>query len=187
MQQKIICSKCGAENAANTQFCLYCGSILQENCPNCGNAVSPGSKFCSVCGAGLGWGVKIKDLKQQMFQMESNLVSMVTQAGKDMKADLLSSNADIKATLASYSNELLSQHNMLNDTVTNINRLIREEHNLSQSRMLIKLGLAFNGLGLAAIGASFLMSNIPYLTFGGIGLVLLGFILQFISVFIGGK
>lgn len=187
MQQKILCSKCGAENAANTQFCLYCGTILQDNCPNCGSAVGPGSKFCSVCGAGLGWGTRIKDLQQQILQMENNMISTVTQTGKDVRTDLLNSSAELKATLASYSNELLAQHNMLNSTVEHIDKLIREEHSLTLSRTLIKLGLAFTGIGLAAIGASYVLKDISYLALGGLGLVLIGFIFQFISAFVSGK
>ncbi|MEJ2248351.1 MAG: zinc ribbon domain-containing protein [Candidatus Lokiarchaeota archaeon] len=53
-----ICQKCGAENKANSEFCVYCGQNFKEQnnsktCPNCGATQLLKAKFCGKCGAKL--------------------------------------------------------------------------------------------------------------------------------------
>ena len=186
MQQKILCSKCGAENTNNTQFCLYCGAILQDNCPNCGSAVSPASRFCSTCGAGLGWGMRIKDMQQQIFQTENSLMSSMSQISKDLKNDLSMVSGDLKGSLSAYGNELLAQQTALHNTATSINRLVQAEHRMAFSRSLHKIGLGLIGGGLGIIGLAYVLSDFSILAIVGIGVVLIGFILQVVSSFYTG-
>lgn len=58
---KVLCRKCGAENAANAKFCSKCGSVLTDTspnpadatraiCPECGSENNPNARFCSRCG-----------------------------------------------------------------------------------------------------------------------------------------
>lgn len=183
MQQQLICGKCGAENSSNTQFCLYCGAIIQDNCPNCGSVVNPASKFCSTCGAGLGWGNRIKDLQQQIFQTENTMVGAFSQYSKDMRSDFAATADDLKSTLSAYSNEFMVQQNLLNTTSSQIQRLVQAQRSMGLSVTLMKLGLGFIGLGLAILILSYFMQEIPMLAVGGIGVVLLGFVLEFISIF----
>lgn len=187
MQQKIICSKCGAENPANTQYCLYCGAILQDICPNCGSVVVPTSKFCSNCGAGLGWGLRIKDIQQQILQTENKVTTSFNQYSQDVKDNVSNTVGDLKATLSNYSGDLLAQQNVLTNTTANIQRLVREEHRMSLSRSLNKIGLALTGAGLGIIGLSYVLTDYSMLlALAGMGVILIGFILQFISAFYTG-
>jgi class 3 adenylate cyclase/tetratricopeptide (TPR) repeat protein len=50
----VICSHCGAANAAEQKYCDECGLPLAESCPACGAGHRPGAKFCGECGAPLG-------------------------------------------------------------------------------------------------------------------------------------
>lgn len=183
MEQKITCSKCGAENNAGTQYCLYCGAILQDNCPNCGSVVSPMAKFCSTCGTGLGWGLRIKEVQQQISQTEGNVVAAFHQQSQDIKNSFAATGAELKNVLSSYSNDFLAQQSILTNTTSNIQRLVREEHRMSQARTLNKIGLALMGVGLAVIGASYVLTQYSFLALAGLGIILIGFILQFISAF----
>jgi hypothetical protein len=187
VQQKLICSKCGAENNSNTQFCLYCGAIMQDNCPNCGSMVNPASKFCSTCGAGLGWGNRIKDLQQQVFQTENTLMSSLNQYSKDMRNDFTATTDDLKATLSSYGNEFLAQQNLLNSTSGQIQKLVQAAQRMTTSVTLTKIGMGLIGLGLAVLILSYIMPDITMLALSGIGIALLGFILQLISIFFTGR
>ncbi len=49
----MICSNCGADNAAGRRFCDECGTVLSSGCPNCGEPNRPGAKFCGNCGTTL--------------------------------------------------------------------------------------------------------------------------------------
>ncbi len=184
MQQKIICSKCGAENPPDTQYCLYCGAILQDICPNCGSVVVPTSKFCSNCGAGLGWGMRLKDIQQQIFQTESKLTTSFTQYSQDVKDNVSNTVGDLKTTLSTYSGDLLAQQNVLANTTASIQKLMREEHRMSLSRSLTKIGLALTAAGLGVISLSYVLKDYSMLlALAGMGIILIGFILQFISAF----
>ena len=44
------CSKCQFENPEGSNFCLDCGSKLEQSCPQCENALPTGAKFCNKCG-----------------------------------------------------------------------------------------------------------------------------------------
>jgi class 3 adenylate cyclase/tetratricopeptide (TPR) repeat protein len=49
----MVCSNCGATNAAGAKFCNDCGTRLALECPNCGTSNPPGAKFCSECASPL--------------------------------------------------------------------------------------------------------------------------------------
>jgi adenylate cyclase len=48
------CSECGAENPAQTRFCVSCGTDQATACPSCGALSQPGARFCGACGSALG-------------------------------------------------------------------------------------------------------------------------------------
>jgi len=50
----MVCSNCGATNAAGAKFCNDCGTRLALECANCGTANPPTAKFCSECASPLG-------------------------------------------------------------------------------------------------------------------------------------
>src|SRR5216683_6205898 len=45
----MVCSHCGAENAAGAQFCNRCAAPLSKRCPQCNFENGPEAKFCSQC------------------------------------------------------------------------------------------------------------------------------------------
>ena len=53
-EEPVICSNCGAANAAEQKYCDECGTPLAESCPTCGAGHRPGAKFCGECGTVLG-------------------------------------------------------------------------------------------------------------------------------------
>jgi DNA-directed RNA polymerase subunit RPC12/RpoP len=60
MDQKVVCQKCGSENAAGLQFCGTCGAKLpavaqkgEIACPACGFQNPPSQHFCGNCGVKL--------------------------------------------------------------------------------------------------------------------------------------
>src|SRR4051794_18382371 len=46
----MVCSSCGATNAASRRFCLECGTPLATSCPACGGPNEPNARFCGSCG-----------------------------------------------------------------------------------------------------------------------------------------
>ncbi|APW99582.1 hypothetical protein CHINAEXTREME_18205 [Halobiforma lacisalsi AJ5] len=49
------CPDCGADAAPDANFCLQCGTVLEESslptyCPSCGEPFDRGDEFCSNCG-----------------------------------------------------------------------------------------------------------------------------------------
>ena len=53
MRGSMVCSSCGASNAATRRFCLECGNPLSVACPDCGATNEPNARFCGGCGVGL--------------------------------------------------------------------------------------------------------------------------------------
>lgn len=60
MDQKVVCQKCGSENAAGLQFCGVCGAkllgVAQKSeiaCPDCGFQNPHSQHFCGNCGVKL--------------------------------------------------------------------------------------------------------------------------------------
>ncbi|MFI5254854.1 MAG: zinc-ribbon domain-containing protein, partial [Candidatus Limnocylindrales bacterium] len=50
----MVCSNCGATNAAGAKFCNDCGTRLALTCDNCGTTNPPTARFCSECASPLG-------------------------------------------------------------------------------------------------------------------------------------
>ena len=48
------CSKCRAENLAESSFCAECGAKIEMTCTACGAGHPPGAKFCRKCGERIG-------------------------------------------------------------------------------------------------------------------------------------
>jgi hypothetical protein len=135
----------------------------------------------------LGWGNRIKDLQQQIFQTENTMVGALNQHSKDVRSDFASTTDDLKATLSAYCTEFMSQQNLLNNTSNQIQRLVQAQRSMSLSVALTKIGLGLIGVGLAVLILSYFMQEIPLLAMGGIGIVLVGFILEFISIFFNAR
>jgi class 3 adenylate cyclase/tetratricopeptide (TPR) repeat protein len=53
MAQMLTCGDCAAENPADAQFCMSCGSKLEQRCPACGAPTLPEARFCMSCGTQL--------------------------------------------------------------------------------------------------------------------------------------
>src|SRR5262249_17541144 len=53
MPETRTCRKCAAENPADAQFCMACGTRLERSCQECGAPALPEARFCVACGAGL--------------------------------------------------------------------------------------------------------------------------------------
>src|SRR5271165_4943646 len=47
------CDTCAAQNPADAQFCMACGTKLQRCCPACGTPALPQARFCSACGTAI--------------------------------------------------------------------------------------------------------------------------------------
>jgi class 3 adenylate cyclase/tetratricopeptide (TPR) repeat protein len=50
----MVCSNCGATNAAGAKFCNDCGTRMALECADCGTVNPSGAKFCSECASPLG-------------------------------------------------------------------------------------------------------------------------------------
>ena len=50
----MICSSCGFDNRAGSNFCSRCGHALPLACPACAAAVDAEDRFCPKCGSALG-------------------------------------------------------------------------------------------------------------------------------------
>ena len=184
MQQSSLCPKCSAQNPSGQSFCAVCGAELQQNCPNCNNLVDIASRFCPFCGTGLGWGIRVKDIQYQITTAENELKGLIAQSSNDIQSHLTQSEDGLKTMLGQYSEGILAQHVALNETSRHISALIAEEHSMSLSKRINRIGLGIIALGLAIIGLSYVWINIPYLAFGGIAVVAVGFLIQLISNFI---
>ena len=45
------CGDCAADNPADAQFCMKCGTRLEQRCPACGLPATPDARFCIACGS----------------------------------------------------------------------------------------------------------------------------------------
>jgi hypothetical protein len=187
MQQTSLCPKCGAQNPPSQGFCSGCGVQLQQNCPNCNSLVDVAARFCSTCGAGLGWGMRVKDLQYQLTMAESGLKGLVAQTATELQGQLKHTEDGVKAVMGQQSDNILAQQVTLNETARRITNLIAEEHSMSLGRKLNRIGSGIIALGLAAIGLSYVWNDIPYLAIGGAIIVAVGFLLQLISNFISAR
>src|SRR4030042_606244 len=167
MQQTSLCPKCGAQNPSNQGFCSGCGAQLQQNCPNCNSLVDIAARFCAACGAGLGWGIKVKDLQYQLTMAESGLKGLIAQSATDLQGQLTHTEDGIKTVIRQYTESLLTQQLAMNETAKRVGGLIAEEHSMSLSRKLNRVGSGIIALGLATIGLSYVLKDIPYLAIGG--------------------
>ena len=184
MQQSSLCPKCGAQNPSGQSFCAVCGAELQQYCPNCNNLVDIAARFCSYCGAGMGWGIRVKDIQYQITATESGLKSLITQSSNDIQSHLSQTEDGLKSMLGQYSESVLAQQVAMNETAKHIAGLIAEEHSMSLGRKINRIGLGIITLGLAIIGLSYVWISIPYLAIGGVAVVVVGFLIQLISNFI---
>jgi hypothetical protein len=157
--------------------------MLQTTCPNCGATAGPNSKFCSTCGAGLGWGVKIKDIQSQLTQTEANLMAAFGQYSGEMRNSITGIQGDIQNTLSAYSNEMVSNQRTLNETSNNISTLIKEERRLALSKSLNRSGLGLIAIGLGIIASTNFFKDVTLLPVIGLGVIFIGFIISVIANF----
>lgn len=187
MQQTSLCPKCGVQNPPGQAFCSGCGVQLQQNCPNCNSLVDVAARFCSTCGAGLGWAMKVKDIQYQITMAESGLKGLVAQTATEIQGQLKQSEDEVKAVVGQQLESILAHQTTLNEIARRITNLIAEEHSMSLSRKLNRIGSGIIALGLAAIGLSYVWNEIPYLAPGGAIVVATGFLVQLISNFISAR
>ena len=57
---RVRCSRCGAENPPDAQFCMRCGTPLAQRCPVCGTDNPLDAHFCLRCGAPLQGAVAVE-------------------------------------------------------------------------------------------------------------------------------
>jgi ribosomal protein L40E len=182
MQQMVVCPKCGAQNAENSQYCLSCGFILNNNCFNCGAILDPSAKFCSTCGSGVGWALKIKDLQNRVSQSESNILQVIGRNSGSIDSQFARIDQNVNNYMMQYANQLNSQQTSLNDTVTSIKDLMEMEHKMATSRRLYKIGLGLIAAGLAVVLLSYVISN-AFIGVVGVGITAFGLALQLVSSF----
>jgi hypothetical protein len=184
MQQGSPCPKCGVQNPPSQGFCSACGVSLEQNCPNCNTLVGISARFCSHCGAGLGWGLRVKDIQYQLTTIENGIKGMVAQSSNDLQSQLKRTEDGMKSVIGQFSEGLLGQQALLNETAKHIASLIAAEQSMSLGKKLNRIGSGFIALGLAAIGLSYVSTDIPYLAIGGIVIVAVGFLIQLVSNFV---
>jgi hypothetical protein len=184
MQQTLTCPKCAAPNAANNQFCMVCGESLQMNCPNCGTTVDPSTRFCQSCGAGLGWGARVREIQYQISRTEGAVTGAVAQTAFEMKSQLDKSEDTMRGMMTQYYQDIQAAQARLDDTAGNINKMLIEEHKLGLARMLNRTGLGIMAGGLAVIGISYALPDVPYLGIIGAIIVGVGFLTQLASNFV---
>ena len=184
MQQGIVCPKCGVQNTPGQGFCAACGTQLQQNCANCSSAVDASAKFCPFCGSGMGWGMRFKEIQSQVTQAENGLRGLMTQNMNDLQGQLVRTEDGMKSVLGQYSESIHAQQILMNETAQHIEGLIAEEHSLSLSKRINRIGMGIIALGLAVIGLSYVIGNAATIALFGVGGVAVGLILQLISSFI---
>jgi hypothetical protein len=185
MTEDILCPKCGASNAISYQFCGRCGEVLQIACPACGSLVETTFRFCPSCGASIGWGMRLlRDIQSQLTRTEEALHKMMAQYSSDIKSQIAQTKDGLESMLTQYSSEIKSQSALLNQAVTSIPQLMGEKRGRSLSGALSKGGTGLVGLGLGVIVLSYTPVNLPNLATVGIIVIVLGFLLQLISIFI---
>lgn len=64
-ENKVICSRCGAENPAESAVCAACGEALAVLCPACGQRSAVGTEVCAGCGFRLRDLERIRGLRGQ--------------------------------------------------------------------------------------------------------------------------
>lgn len=184
MQQAFPCPKCGAQNPPGQGFCSLCGEQLQVNCPNCNSLVDASARFCAYCGAGLGWGMRVKDLQSQLTTMDGGLKGLIVQSSGDIQNQMKRTEDGLNAMIGQYSQNIMNQQAAMNETAKRIAGLIAEEHGMSLGRKVNRVGSGIIALGLAAIGLSYIFKDMPYLAIGGAVIVAVGFLMQLASNFI---
>ena len=184
MQQGLLCSNCGTENAGGQSFCSACGGALQSNCPNCASIVEPTFIFCPSCGTRLGWGIRLREIQFQLAQTEDGLRNAINQYSSDVHSQIAQTEDALKSTVNQYSSDIQSQQALLGETVRSIAKLVAEEHRMSLSRLLNRSGLGIMGLGLGIIGLSYVLSDLSNLAIIGIIVIASGLLLQIISSFL---
>lgn len=172
MQQTVICPKCNSQNDATNQYCLSCGNAMQNNCPNCGSPVDLSARFCSACGVGLGWATRVREIQYLVTQTENNVNQMISR-----------NNEELQAKIGKLEYDINTHETILNDSASNIYKILKEEHKMALSRSMNKIGMALTAVGLAIIGLSYVMTEIQFMPLIGIAVVAAGFIAQLISGF----
>jgi RNA polymerase subunit RPABC4/transcription elongation factor Spt4 len=184
MQQMAACPNCGAPGISGQGFCSVCGQTFQYNCANCNSQIDPSAKFCPNCGSSVGLGLKFKDIQAQLTRSETNIGNKLTQFSADTQGFLAKNQDEMRNVITTYFNDIKASYGILNNTITNINKLIAEEHKMALGRTLHKIGLAAIGVGLAVVGLSYVLGQAADVAAIGTVISALGFLLQFISNFI---
>jgi hypothetical protein len=184
MQQPVICPKCGSPNAENSQYCLSCGMVINNNCFNCGAVIDPSARFCPSCGSGVGWALKIRDIQNHISQTENIITQTINKNSSIMESQFARIDQHINNTMAQYANELNAQQVTLNNTVSSIKDLIELEHKMALSRRLYKSGLGLIAAGLGIVGLAYVLGNNTMIAVIGVGIIAFGLLLQLISSFV---
>lgn len=50
VKNEVACNKCGFKNELNSEFCIKCGTRIQNSCPKCGHLTNAQTVFCGKCG-----------------------------------------------------------------------------------------------------------------------------------------
>jgi hypothetical protein len=109
---------------------------------------------------------------------------MMTQYSSDIQSQIAQTKDGLESMVAQYASEIKSQSALLNQALSSIPQLMGEKHRRSLSGALSKGGIGLVGLGLGVIVLSYTPANLPNLATVGIIVIVLGFLLQLISIFI---
>jgi hypothetical protein len=50
VKNELACDKCGFKNELNSEYCIKCGTRIQNSCRKCGQLTNPKMIFCGKCG-----------------------------------------------------------------------------------------------------------------------------------------
>jgi hypothetical protein len=126
----------------------------------------------------------LRDIQSQLTRTEEVLQKMMAQYSSDIKSQIAETKDGLEGMVTQYSSEVKSQSALLNQAVSGIPQLAAEKRRRPLLQLPNRVGTGLVGLGLVVIVLSYTLLNLPNLAIVGVLVIVLGFLLQLISLFI---
>jgi hypothetical protein len=126
----------------------------------------------------------LRDIQSQLTRTEEVLQKMMAQYSSDIKSQIAQAKDGLESMVTQYSSEIKSQSALLNQAVSSIPQVAGEKRKRPLLQAPYKVGTGLVGLGLVAIVLSYIPLNLPNLMIVGVLVIVLGFLLQLIGIFI---
>jgi hypothetical protein len=125
----------------------------------------------------------LRDIQSQLTRTEEVLYKMMAQYSSDIKSQIAETKEGLESMATQHSSEIKSQSALLNQAVSSIPQVVAEKRRRPLLRVPGKVGTGLVGLGLVVIVLSYTLLNLPNLAIVGVLVIVLGFLLQLINLF----